>query len=55
MLGEFTRRPLDATTAGHNYPSIRVLQKNGFEIVSRRMTPETARTVQRETVTLVLK
>lgn len=55
MLGEFTHRPLYATTAGHNHPSIRVLQKNGFEIVSRRMTPETARTVPRETVTLMLK
>lgn len=55
MLGEFARRPLYATTAGHNHPSIRVLQRNGFEIVSRGTTPETARTVQRETVTLVLK
>lgn len=55
MLGEFTRRPLSATTAGHNHPSIRVLQKNGFEIVSRRMTPDTARTVERETVMLILR
>lgn len=55
MLSEFTRRPLYATTAGHNHPSIRVLQKNGFEIVSRSMTPETPRTVQRETVSLVLR
>lgn len=55
MLSEFTRRPLSATTAGHNHPSIRVLQKNGFEIISRRMTPETARTVRRETVTLELR
>jgi RimJ/RimL family protein N-acetyltransferase len=55
MLGEFTRRPLLATAAGHNHPSIRVLEKNGFVVVSRRMTPETARTVQRETVTLALK
>lgn len=55
MLTEFKRRPLYATTAGHNHPSIRVLQKNGFEVVSRRMTPETTRTVQRETVTLVLR
>jgi len=54
MLNEFARRPLFATAAGHNHPSIRVLQKNGFEILSRCMTPETARTVQRETVTLVL-
>lgn len=55
MLGEFTRRPLYATTAGHNHPSIRVLQKNGFEIESRSMTPETSRTVKRETVRLVLR
>lgn len=54
LLSEFTRRPLYATAAGHNLPSIRVLQKTGFEIVSRCMTAETARTVQRETVTLVL-
>lgn len=55
MLGEFTRRPVLATAAGHNLPSIRVLEKNQFVIVSRRMTPETARTVQRETVTLELR
>lgn len=54
MLGEFAPRPLYATAAGHNHPSIRVLEKNGFEIVSRYMTPETSRTVQRETVLLVL-
>ena len=55
MLNEFARRPLIATAAGHNLPSIRVLEKNGFEVVSRRMTPETARTVARETVTLMLR
>lgn len=55
MLREFTRRPLIATTAGHNAASVRVLEKNGFVVVSRRMTPETARTVARETVTLVLE
>lgn len=55
MLGEFARRPLYATAGGHNLPSIRVLGKNGFEVVSRCMTPETARTVARETVTLVLE
>lgn len=54
MLGEWARRPLLATTAGHNLPSIRVLEKNGFVVVSRRVTPETARTVARETVTLML-
>jgi RimJ/RimL family protein N-acetyltransferase len=55
MLAEFTRRPLFATTAGHNHPSIRVLEKNRFEILSRAATPATARTVERETVTLVLR
>lgn len=55
MLREFARRPLIATAAGHNQPSIRVLEKNGFVISSRRVTPETTRTVQRETVTLVLR
>lgn len=55
MLAEFSRRPLYATTAGHNYPSMRVLEKNGFRIVSRAMTPETARTRARETVSLVLE
>jgi RimJ/RimL family protein N-acetyltransferase len=55
MLREFARRPLYATAAGHNHPSIRVLEKNGFEVVSRCFTPESARTVARETVTLVLR
>lgn len=55
MLREFTRRPLMATAAGHNAPSIRVLEKNGFVIASRRMTEATARTVARETVTLILR
>ena len=55
ILSEFTRRPLYATAAGRNQPSIRVLEKNGFELVSRRMTAETSRTVQRETVVLMLK
>jgi len=54
MLREFTRRPVMATAAGHNSPSIRVLEKNGFVITSRRITAETARTVARETVTLML-
>lgn len=55
MLGEFVRRPLYATAAGHNVASIRVLEKNGFRVVSRSMTAETARTVRRETVTMVLE
>ena len=55
MLREFTRRPLVATAAGHNVASIRVLEKNGFVITSRCQTPETARTLPRETVTLMLR
>lgn len=55
MLREFKRRPLFATAAGHNSPSIRVLEKNGFVITGRSMTPETTRTVTRETVTLMLR
>lgn len=54
MLREYTRRPLMATTAGFNLPSIRVLEKNGFVITSRGPTPETPRTAARETVTLML-
>ena len=54
MLSEFTRRPLYATTAGNNLASIRVLEKHGFRVVSRSFTPETPRTVPRETVTLLL-
>lgn len=55
MLKEFTRRPLFATASAQNKPSIRVLEKNGFEVISQCMTPETTRTVQRETVTLTLR
>lgn len=55
MLAEFRRRPLYATAASGNLASIRVLEKNGFVLVSRRMTPETPRTIERETLTLVLR
>ncbi len=55
MLREFTRRPIIATAAALNLPSIRVLEKNGFAITWRGMTPETARTVARETVVLRLE
>lgn len=54
MLAEFTPRPIYATAAATNLPSIRVLEKNGFRMVSRVRTPETARTIERETVTFVL-
>ena len=55
VLNEVTRRPLHATAAEQNAASIQVLQKNGFEVVARLMTPETPRTVQRESVLHVLK
>lgn len=55
MLGEFASRPLYATVAGHNLPSLRVLLKSGFAAHSRHITPETTRTFQRETVTLILR
>ncbi|MCK6478428.1 MAG: GNAT family N-acetyltransferase [Phycisphaerales bacterium] len=55
MLVEYPARPLIATAAAFNLASIRVLEKNGFVIASRHATPEGARTVERETVTLVLR
>lgn len=55
LLDECSLRPLYATTAGHNQPSMRVLEKNGFTITARRMTPASARNMARETVTLVLR
>jgi RimJ/RimL family protein N-acetyltransferase len=55
MIKEFMRRPLFATASAQNEASIRVLEKNGFEIISRCITPETTRTVQRETVMLMLR
>jgi RimJ/RimL family protein N-acetyltransferase len=54
LLDEYSLRPLYATTAGHNQPSMRVLEKNGFKVFSRRMTPETDRAQARETVVFVL-
>lgn len=55
MLQEVGRRPLWATTDARNAASMRVLEKNGFAEISREWTPETARGVARETVTLVLR
>lgn len=55
LLTEYRKRPLHATTAGHNQASIRVLVKHGFEIVTRSMTPETDRNVARETLSFVLR
>ena len=55
MLAEFRRRPLFATASAANAASVRVLEKHGFTLVSRVSTPETARTVARETVMMVLR
>lgn len=44
---------LYATAAGNNLASLRVLEKNGFTVIDRASTAETARCVARETVTLV--
>ncbi len=55
MLIECGRRPMYATTDARNAASMRVLGKNGFAVMSREWTPETARGVARETVTLVLR
>lgn len=54
MLDEVRTRPLHATTAGHNHASMRVLQKHGFRVVTRFMTPETDDARARETVSFVL-
>jgi hypothetical protein len=55
MLAEFARRSLYAAAAASNAPSIRVLERHWFTLPSRVATPETARTVERETATLVLR
>lgn len=55
MLAEFTKRPLFATTAATNLPSLRVLKKNGFAELSRGWSAETPRCGARETVKLVLR
>jgi RimJ/RimL family protein N-acetyltransferase len=55
LLRECPTRPLHATVAGHNLASIHILQKHGFAIVDRRMTPETELAQARESVTLVLR
>ncbi len=55
MLRESPQRPIVATAAASNIASHRVLEKNGFVECSRCLTPATERTVQRETVTLVLR
>lgn len=54
ILAEYTLRPLFAQTATHNQASLRVLEKNGFVVVSRGITPASERIVARESVRLVL-
>ena len=39
FLVEVTERPLYAGVAGHNVASIRVLEKNGFEIADQPVEP----------------
>lgn len=55
LLGEYVKRPVYATAWAGNVASVRVLEKNGFVVESREITPETGRSVRRETVTLVLR
>lgn len=55
ILKEVTKRPLYATAAAYNVASLKSLLRHGFVEVSRAQTPETERSVARETVTLVLK
>ena len=55
LIGEFTSRPLFATAAADNLPSLRVLQKNGFVELSRGWSAETPRCLARHTVRLVLR
>ncbi|HEX8875902.1 MAG TPA: GNAT family N-acetyltransferase [Phycisphaerales bacterium] len=55
MLEECRIRPLLATASAGNTASLRVLEKHGFVAIRRERTAETARTVERETVTLRLE
>ncbi|MBS0188132.1 MAG: GNAT family N-acetyltransferase [Planctomycetes bacterium] len=54
MLNEFSARPLFASAAAENRPSLRVLEKAGFIVESRQWMPETERYLARDVVTLVL-
>lgn len=44
-----------ATAAGHSLPLLRVLERNGFAIVSRELTAHSACCVARETLRLILR
>lgn len=54
LLKEVAQRPLFATAAANNLGSIRVLEKHGFVLIERRTAAETARTLAREEVEMVL-
>lgn len=54
MLTECSARPLFASAAAENRPSLRVLEKAGFIVESRQWMPETERYLARDVVTLVL-
>lgn len=53
LLALVPQRPLYATAAASNAASIRVLAKQGFEVVERRVAPATDRCPAREEVTLI--
>ena len=54
LLDQVPMRPLYATAASTNAASIRVLEKHGFVIESRRTSPETERNLPCEEVVMVL-
>ncbi len=54
LLDQVPMRPLYATAAATNDASIRVLEKHGFAIDSRRISPETERHLPCEEVVMVL-
>jgi RimJ/RimL family protein N-acetyltransferase len=54
LLAAVPQRPLYASAAAHNRASLRVLATHGFVVTGREHQPETARTLARETVRLVL-
>lgn len=55
LLAEVPTRPMHASVARQNAPSLRVLLKCGFEVVGARQSPGTERYLPCEEVLLVLK
>lgn len=55
LLAEVPLRPLHATCAASNAASLRVLEKNGFEVTGTRWSPGTERYLACEEVCLVLR